>query len=101
MKGSLSTLLLSGLLGACTPVPVVHPQPVPSAEKLRPEDCPLAAAAYQRHLAAPGAAARWPTVDQFRTECQSRLAGRVRRVVLRCWHDAPNAAVFLSCNERF
>lgn len=95
------SLSLGALLAACTPVPVVHPQPVPSAEKLRPEDCPAAAAAYEKHLAAPGTVAHWPTVEDFRADCQSRLAGRVRRVVLRCWRDALNAATFLSCNDRF
>lgn len=102
-------LLLPGLwlTGACTEVPVITRDPVPSAELLTAKDCDVARAMYQQRLALelPGPGRDGPAqsrkIEAFVTTCRTDLAGRARRVVLRCWGDSPDAATFLSCSDRF
>ena len=39
--------------------------------------------------------------ETFRAQCLNRLAGKVRRMILRCWRDADSPTTFLACNDRF
>jgi hypothetical protein len=39
--------------------------------------------------------------ERFARRCTQELTGHARRIILRCWLDAPDAESFLSCNERF
>lgn len=106
LRGALLAGSAALALCACTPVPTVTPDPVPSAERLRKEDCAPAAAAYRQRLDVmqPKQQGAWDPAGlqaEFQKECEARLAGQARRAVIRCWKDAPTAADFLKCNERF
>lgn len=93
------------LFWGCETVPVVVKEPVPPADKLRREDCFFA----QDHLAHQLAKAT-PALTKESTEskaaeflraCETKWVGQVRRVVLRCWKDAPDLGTFEQCVDRF
>lgn len=103
-----------GLFAACHN-PNVRPDPVPTIEMLRAEDCPPAITTYQRLLALPPRAgmvmtARGPirseaeqasTAQTFATQCQTSMVGKTRRAILRCWLDSADSENFQSCSQRF
>ena len=84
---------------------------MPPAEPLQVGDCEAAVPRYEALLSrpAPGPLARpLATVEEppmnaetFRAQCLNRLAGKVRRMILRCWRDADSPTTFLACNDRF
>ncbi|MFO0574946.1 MAG: hypothetical protein U1A78_13235 [Polyangia bacterium] len=105
-----------GLLGCGQPQLVNEPPPQPSTERLRPEDCDVGAELYRQRLELPPRAgsvvsnrslAPPPPEEQARRLaefvmlCRRDLVGRVRRLIVRCWSDAPDAETLQSCNQRF
>ena len=101
---ALLCLSLAALPGC--PVPVVTPEPVPSSDRLRTADCAPAATLYRKHLETmqPATQGAWEPARiaaHFQKECETRLAGKARRIVIRCWSDAPTAKDFVACNDRF
>ena len=84
-------------------------------ERLRDEDCGVAAELYKQRLTVPRRAGTIVSNRlTVRTEeeqgqdwlafvgkCQTQLAGRARRAIVRCWQDSTDAETFDSCNERF
>lgn len=108
-------LLLGWLTVGCNN-PNVSRQPVPPADKLQAADCQVAQRELERRLQLPRRASvvvrgrsesvRTPAeqsqeAERFARRCTQELTGHARRIILRCWLDAPDAESFLSCNERF
>lgn len=102
--------------GGCANDPNVKPNPVPSAEKLRAADCAPAEQNYRRLLQLPPRVGMVVTnrsvplrsedeqsraAQAFAAQCQSALVDKVRRAIVRCWSDAPDAETFRACSGRF
>jgi hypothetical protein len=103
------------MLVGCPANPNVTPNPVPSAERLRGEDCGAAADLYRQQLMVPRRSGtivssrltvrseqeQAQDLAVFVTKCQGQLVGRARRAIVRCWQDSTDAETFDSCNDRF
>lgn len=105
-----------GLSGCPAPVPVNEPPPLPSTEKLKDEDCQAGLELYRQRLALPPRAGsvvagrrlvppspeeQERRLTEFVVLCKRDLVGRVRRLILRCWSDSPDAETLEGCNQRF
>lgn len=84
-------------------------------ERLQPDDCAVALAAYRQRLQLPphagvvvsnrdtqviSSAEQDQLAAAFALECQT-LVGHARRAILRCWIDSTDATLFRGCNNRF
>ena len=100
----------------CASDPSVKPSPVPSAEKLKAADCPLAEQTYRRLLQLPPRVGMVVTnrsapvrseeeqrraAQDFAVQCRTALVGKVRRIIVRCFSDAPDSESFRACSQRF
>lgn len=105
-----------GLIGCGPPQLVNEPPPQPSTERLRAEDCDVGAELYRQRLALPPRAGsvvsnrslappspeeQTRRLAEFVVLCRRELIGRVRRLVVRCWSDSPDAETLQACNQRF
>lgn len=106
----------AALLGGCASDPSVKANPVPSAEKLKAADCPPAVQTYRRLLQLPPRIGMVVTnrsvplrseeeqgrsAQSFAAQCETELVAKVRRAIVRCWSDAPDAETFRTCSQRF
>jgi hypothetical protein len=105
------------LVGAgCVTEPVVNKAAIPSGEVLRAADCAPALQVYRQLLAmAPRVGSvvtnhltpvrtedeQARAAQYFAAQCQNRYVGHVRRAIIRCWNDAPDAETFQTCSQRF
>ncbi len=105
-----ASLVFATLLASCVPVTVVSEHPVPPADLLKPEDCALYVQEVLRVDERRSAAEPDPTGDlnamthratSLMQECNAHLAGKVRRVIVHCWHDSIDAPTLRRCNGRF
>lgn len=108
-------LLVALLCGACPGGAQVKSGDFAVSERLRDEDCLTASELYKQRLAVPRRAgsivssrltvrseeAQAADLFGFVGKCQTQLAGRARRAIVRCWQDSTDAETFDSCNDRF
>lgn len=107
------TLALSG---CPAPQPVNEALPLPATEKLQAADCETGVELYRQRLQLPPRAGSVVTnrqtaplsveeqarrIADFSAQCQKDLAGRARRLIVRCWHDSLDAETLRGCNQRF
>jgi hypothetical protein len=96
--------------------PYVKPKPIPSAELLLAADCAPALSTYRQLLLVPSRRGAVVTnrvtttrseeeqaraAQAFADQCQTRLVGHVRRIIVNCWRDAPDIETFQTCSQRF
>ena len=108
--------LVAALFGGCASDPNVRSNPVPSAEKLKAADCPIAVQTYRQLLQRPPRVGMIVTnrsvplrseeeqeraAQAFATQCHNELVAKARRAIVRCWSDAPDAETFRTCSQRF
>ena len=105
-------VLFWGLLGGCA----VDEQRKFQSDFLRQSDCDIGLTAYRQLLQlpayagilitgkqpeAPSPEAQEQAAAEFLGVCHYKLAGNVRRPIIRCWADSPDVTTFRRCSEKF